>query len=322
VIQDSRDMLQNFVFACLFPETVTHFQEACFKTDFLMSRIAYVNGRYVPHAEAAVHIEDRGYQFADGVYEVCEVRHGVIVDLTRHLDRLGRSLGELSIRWPMDRRALALVIRNVLRKNRVTNGMFYLQVTRGVARRDHAFPSADVKPSIVVTAKSTDRKAIDKKNAEGIRAITLPDNRWDRVDIKTVGLLPNAMARQAAKEAGAQEAIYVDAEGYVTEGAATNVWIVGEDGKLRTRPAEHGILRGITRTSLMDVAREQGIEIVEQRFTVEDMLQAREVFITAATSICFPVISIDGKTIGNGHPGLLSKQIREAFFDIAEKTFI
>jgi D-alanine transaminase len=287
-----------------------------------MSRIAYVNGRYVQHADAAVHIEDRGYQFADGVYEVCEVRHGMIVDLTRHLDRLGRSLSELSIDWPMDRRALTLVIRQVLRKNGVTNGMFYMQVTRGVAKRDHVYPADTVKPSIVITAKNTYRKVIDKKNADGIRAITLADNRWDRVDIKTVGLLPNAMARQKAKEAGAQEAIYVDAEGFVTEGAATNVWMVGADGIVRTRPAEHGILRGITRTTLLDVAAKEGIEIREERFTVEDMLNAREVFITAATSICFPVVSIDGKTIGNGHPGLVSKQIREAFFDIAEKTLI
>lgn len=287
-----------------------------------MSRIAYVNGRYVQHADAAVHIEDRGYQFADGVYEVCEVRHGMIVDLTRHLDRLGRSLSELAIAWPMDRRALTLVIREVLRRNGVKNGMFYLQVTRGVARRDHVYPVADVKPSIVITAKNTDRKVIDRKNADGIRAITVPDNRWDRVDIKTVGLLPNAMARQKAKLEGAQEAIYVDQEGYVTEGAATNVWIVGQDGILRTRPAEHGILRGITRTTLMDVARAEAIEIREERFTREDMLNAREVFITAATSICFPVVSIDGKTIGNGHPGLVSKQIRDAFFHIAEKTAI
>jgi D-alanine transaminase len=287
-----------------------------------MSRIAYVNGRYVPHADASVHIEDRGYQFADGVYEVCEVRQGMIVDMTRHLDRLDRSLSELAIAWPMDRRALVLVIRQVLRRNGVKNGMFYLQVTRGVARRDHVYPAPDTRPSIVITAKNTDRKVIDRKNADGIRAITVPDNRWDRVDIKTVGLLPNAMARQKAKDAGAQEAIYVDARGYVTEGAATNVWIVGTDGVLRTRPAEHGILRGITRTTLMDVARAEGIEIREEAFTADDMLHAREVFITAATSICFPVVSIDGKMIGNGHPGLVSKQIREAFFHIAEKTLI
>ncbi|MGO4436804.1 D-amino-acid transaminase [Rhizobium sp. RAF56] len=287
-----------------------------------MPRIAYVNGRYVPHAQAMVHVEDRGYQFADGVYEVCEVRHGLIVDLSRHLDRLNRSLTELRITWPMSRAALILVLRETLRRNRVKNGLFYLQVTRGVARRDHVFPAADTPASIVVTAKSTDRTVIARKNAQGIKAITLKDNRWDRVDIKSVGLLPNALARQQAKEAGAQEAIFVDENGIVKEGAATNVWMVDAQGTLVTRPAEHGILRGITRTTLMDVAARLDIRIAERFFSVEEMMAAREVFITAATSICFPVISVDGKPIANGHPGSVSQKIREAFFDIAEKTAI
>jgi D-alanine transaminase len=287
-----------------------------------MTRIAYVNGRYVRHAEAMVHVEDRGYQFADGVYEVCEVRHSMIVDLNRHLDRLGRSLSELRIEWPMHRAALVRVIREVLRRNRVKNGLFYLQVTRGVAKRDHVFPAPGTKPSIVVTAKNTNPAIIAAKNANGIRTITVPDNRWDRVDIKTVGLLSNALVRQQAKEAGAQEAIYVDANGIVKEGAATNVWMVDSDGTILTRPAEHGILRGITRTTLMDVARTLDLSIREEEFSVEKMLGAREVFITAATSICFPVVEIDGKTIANGHPGSVSQKIREAFFDIAEKTSI
>jgi len=287
-----------------------------------MSRIAYVNGRYVRHADAAVHIEDRGYQFADGVYEVCEVRHGFIVDLSRHLDRLNRSLLELRIAWPMNRAALVVAIREVLRRNRVRNGLFYLQVTRGVARRDHVFPAADTRPSIVITAKSTDPSVIARKNANGIKAITVAENRWDRVDIKTVGLLPNALARQQAKEAGAQEAIFIDANGLVTEGAATNVWMVDQDGTLLTRPSDHGILRGITRTTLMDVAARLRISIREEAFTVERMLAAREVFITAATSICFPLVEIDGHTIANGHPGSISQKIRDAFFDIAEKTSI
>jgi D-alanine transaminase len=287
-----------------------------------MTRIAYVNGRYVRHADASVHVEDRGYQFADGVYEVCEVRHGLIVDLTRHLDRLGRSLSELRIDWPMHRAALVRVIREVLKRNRVQNGLFYLQVTRGVAKRDHVFPAPGTKPSIVVTAKNTNPAVIAAKNANGIRAITVADNRWDRVDIKTVGLLSNALVRQQAKEAGAQEAIYVDAEGIVKEGAATNVWMVDSDGTLLTRPAEHGILKGITRSTLMDVAAKLGMAIREEAFSVEKMLGAREVFITAATSICFPVVEIDGKTIANGHPGSVSQKIREAFFDIAEKTSI
>ncbi|OWV88410.1 D-amino acid aminotransferase [Rhizobium sp. N122] len=287
-----------------------------------MPRIAYVNGRYVKHSDASVHIEDRGYQFADGVYEVCEVRHGYIVDLTRHLNRLDRSLGELSIAWPMGRAALTQIIRETLRRNHVRNGLFYMQVTRGVARRDHVFPAEGTPPSLVITAKSTDPKIIAAKNANGIRAITLADNRWDRVDIKSVGLLPNAMARQQAKEAGAQEAIYVDADGMVKEGAATNVWIVDSEGMLVTRPAEHGILRGITRTTLMDVAAKLGLEINERNFSVSEMLAAREVFLTAATSICFPVVSVDGQTIANGHPGSVSQKVREAFFDVAEKIAI
>lgn len=285
-----------------------------------MSRIAYVNGAYVPHSKAMVHVEDRGYQFADGVYEVCEIRHGMIVDLTRHLDRLDRSLRELRIDWPMSRRALVHVIRQVLRKNHVRNGMFYLQATRGVAKRDHVFPAAGTKPSLVITAKSTNPAVIAAKNTNGIKVITVPENRWDRVDIKTVGLLPNTLARQAAKEQGAQEAIFIDHDGTVKEGAATNVWMVDEDGALLTRPAEHGILRGITRTTLMDIAKQVGLTIREEAFSVEKMKSAREVFITAATSICFPVVAIDGQPVANGHPGSVSQKIRESFFDIAEKT--
>jgi D-alanine transaminase len=287
-----------------------------------MSRIAYVNGAYVPHAEASVHVEDRGYQFADGVYEVCEIRHGMIVDLTRHLDRLDRSLRELRIDWPVARQALVHIIRQVLRRNHVRNGMFYLQVTRGVAKRDHVFPAAGTRPALVVTAKSTNPAIVAAKNAQGIKAITVTENRWDRVDIKTIGLLPNALARQAAKEQGAQEAIFVDHDGTVKEGAATNVWMVDDDGTLLTRPAEHGILRGITRTTLMDIAAKVGITIREEAFSVEKMKAAREVFITAATSICFPVVAIDGQPVANGHPGSVSQKIRESFFDIAEKTSI
>ncbi|MDI7863236.1 D-amino-acid transaminase [Rhizobiaceae bacterium n13] len=287
-----------------------------------MPRTAYVNGLYVRHSEAAVHIEDRGFQFADAVYEVCEIRHGFIVDLSRHLDRLERSLRELDMDLPMSRAALTLVIREVARRNRVRNGLFYLQISRGMARRDHVYPAADTPQTIVITAKSTDPAIVARKNAVGIKAITVAENRWDRVDIKTVGLLPNAMARQRAKEKGAQEAIYLDAEGMVKEGAATNIWMVDSDGTLLTRPAEHGILRGITRTTLIDIAAKLGIKIREEAFSLERMLGAREVFLTAATSICFPIVEIDGKTIANGHPGSVAQKIRDAFFEIAEKTSI
>src|SRR5258706_11436912 len=214
-----------------------------------MSRIAYVNGRYLPARAAMVHVEDRGYQFSDGVYEVCEVRGGRLVDERRHMQRLQRSLGELRIAAPMSLRALGVVLRETVRRNRVRDGIVYLQVTRGVARRDHAFPAPDTAPSIVVTARSLDPAANEKIASEGIAVITVPDDRWDRVDIKSVALLSNVLAKQAAQEQGAREAWFVDGEDRVTEGSSTNAWIVTHDGKLVTRPAEHGILRGITRTA-------------------------------------------------------------------------
>jgi D-alanine transaminase len=286
-----------------------------------LSRIAYVNGRYVRHTDAAVHIEDRGYQFADGVYEVCEIRFGYIVDITRHLDRLDRSLRELSIKWPMSRAALTRVIRETVRRNSVFNGMFYLQITRGVSKRDHVFPSGSVPSSLVITAKHISRDVGEARAAKGIAVVSVPDNRWERVDIKSVGLLPNVMARQAAKLQGAQEAVYVDSDGFVKEGAATNVWIVSKDGKLVTRPAEFGILRGVTRTTVIDLAKELGLEVEERAFTVEEALAAREVFITAATTLVMPVVQFDGRSIGNGHPGTLALQLRDGFFAVAEKTF-
>jgi D-alanine transaminase len=284
-----------------------------------MSRIAYVNGQYVRHADASVHIEDRGYQFADGVYEVCEVREGYIVDMTRHLDRLNRSLSELQIAWPLARHALIRVIRETVRRNRVSDGMFYMQVTRGVAKRDHVFPGKNVRSSLVVTAKRIDRAAGNARAALGINVITVPENRWDRVDIKTVGLLPNVMARQKAKEAGAAEAWFVDERGFVKEGAATNAWIITRDGVLVTRPAEHGILRGVTRTTLFDLAARLNLKIEEREFSVTEAKSAREAFISAATTLVMPVVAIDGVSVANGSPGSLSLSLREAFFDVAEK---
>jgi D-alanine transaminase len=284
-----------------------------------MSRIAYVNGRYVPHANASVHIEDRGYQFADGVYEVCEIWNGLVVDETRHLDRLERSLRELAIQMPMGRAALKVVIRETVRRNRVRDGLVYLQVTRGVARRDHAFPPENTPPALVVTAKSIARAKGEDLAAQGVAVITLPDNRWERVDIKSVGLLPNAIAKQRAKEAGAREAWFVDRDGFVTEGASTTAWIVTKEGALVTRPNGKDILPGITRITATEVARRQGLKVEERKFTVEEAKGAREAFITAASTIVMPVVQIDGATVANGHPGSIATQLRAAFHDVAEK---
>ncbi|WP_274424014.1 D-amino-acid transaminase [Chelativorans sp. YIM 93263] len=285
-----------------------------------MPRVAYVNGRYVRHAEAAVHIEDRGYQFADGVYEVCEVTRGYIIDMSRHLDRLDRSLRELQIRWPMHRRALERIVREVVYRNGVRNGLVYLQVTRGVAPRDHFFPASETRPALVVTAKRIDPQAAAGKVEKGIHVITVPENRWERVDIKTVGLLPNVLARQKAREAGAAEAWFIDEDNMVKEGAATNAWIVTNDGKLVTRPAEFGILRGVTRATVMDVATHMGLEVEERAFSVEEAQSAREAFITAASTVVMPVVQIDDRPVANGHPGSLALSLRRSFFDIAEKS--
>ncbi|WP_187971534.1 D-amino-acid transaminase [Aquibium microcysteis] len=283
-----------------------------------MPRITYVNGRYLRHADAFVHVEDRGYQFADGVYEVCEVKRGYVVDMTRHLDRLDRSLRELSMAWPMHRRALELVIREVVRRNGVHDGLVYLQVTRGVAPRDFLFPQA-VAPALVVTARKADPARAEKRAETGIKVITVPETRWDRVDIKTVGLLPNVLAKEAARAAGAQEAWFVDADGTVKEGGSSNAWIVTADGRLVTRPAEHGILRGITRTTMFEVAAALGLTIEERGFTVAEAKAAREAFISSATTIAMPVVEIDGAPIANSHPGSVVLSLRGAFFDIAEK---
>lgn len=285
-----------------------------------MPRIAYVNGRYVTHADAAVHIEDRGYQFGDGVYEVCEVARGFIIDMTRHLDRLDRSLSELSIGWPIARSALIVVIREVIRRNHVSNGLVYLQVTRGVAGRDHFFPSPDTRSSLVVTAKKIAPASNAHKAETGLKVVTVPENRWDRVDIKSIGLLPNVLAKQQARLAGAHEAWFVDKDGFVTEGASTNAWIVTKDGALVTRPASHGILRGITRTTLLDAAARLGLKAEERAFTVAEAKAAREVFMSSATTIAMPVVAIDGETIANGHPGSITLSLRQIFFDVAEKS--
>ena len=285
-----------------------------------MSRIAYVNGRYLPLAQAAVSIEDRGYQFADGVYEVCEVRAGRLVDERRHMARLDRSLREIRLARPMSLAALSVVLHETVRRNRVHDGIVYLQITRGVARRDFAFPPADTAPSVVVSARSNDRTRLERLAADGIAVITVPDTRWSRVDIKSVALLPNVLAKQAAREQGAREAWLVDAQGRVTEGASSNAWIVSRDGKLITRSLGNDILAGITRSVVIDVVKAQGIAFEERAFSVEEAYAAREAFVTSASQIVLPVVSIDGRPIGNGAPGLIASALRRDYHRHAELT--
>ena len=283
-----------------------------------MSRIAYVNGHYLPHRSAAVHIEDRRYQFADGVYEVCEVLGGHLVDEKRHMQRLARSLSELRIRQPMQDSALGVILREVVARNRVRDGLIYLQVTRGVAPRNHFFPPDDTPPGVVVTARSSSVAKASALAEQGVKILSLPDNRWNRVDIKSVALLPNVLAKQAAREQGAYEAWFVDSNGYVTEGSSTNAWIVTSEGIIVTRPADHGILRGITRTAVLELADREGMPVEERAFTIEEAQRAREAFITAATALVMPVTHIDDVVVANGAPGHIATTLRSLFHSQVE----
>lgn len=282
-----------------------------------MSRIAYVNGQYREMRDASVNIEDRGYQFSDGVYEVCEIRDGRIVDLLRHQTRLQRSLRELRIDMPMPLAALGIVMHEVVRRNRVGYGIVYLQITRGVARRDHAFPTTPVRPAVVVTARNLNLQKNQDTAARGIGVITVPENRWPRVDIKSVSLLPNVLAKQQAREAGAYEAWFVDRDGFVTEGSSSNAWIVTREGRVVTRSAAEGILAGITRAVLIEVLAALQITLEERPFTPEEAHGAAEAFVTASSQIVMPVVKVDGRPIGGGKPGPIALRLREEFHRFA-----
>jgi D-alanine transaminase len=285
-----------------------------------MGRIAYVNGRYLPQMQAMVSIEDRGYQFGDGVYEVCEIRGGALIDEARHLERLARSLKELGIAAPLAPGALALVVRRTIARNKISDGYLYIQVTRGVAPRDHSFPPASVRPSLIVTVRAIDPAKGEALAAKGIAVVSTPDLRWKRPDIKTIGLLPNVLARQAAKEKGAYEAWLVDADGMITEGAASNAWIVSHDGVIITRHIDNAILRGVTRTTLLDLIAADGLRLEERGFSLSEAKNAREAFITGATTLVMPVVSIDGQPIGDGRPGALTISLRKRFHSVAAAT--
>ena len=283
-----------------------------------MSRIAYVNGRYVPHRRAAVHIEDRGYQFADGVYEVIAVREGCLVDRGPHLKRLKRSLSELGIPRPMTDAALCHVLAEVVRRNRVADGMVYLQVTRGIASRDHAWPKG-MRPAVVVTAKSLRGPSAEVRE-KGVKVVTLPDLRWKRCDIKSVSLLPNVLAKQTARAAGAFEALFLDEAGRVTEGSSTNAWIVTKKGELLTREADEAILNGVTRQAVIALARKAGLKFVERSFTLREAQSAAEAFLTSTTAFVVPVVALDGKRIGDGRPGPFARRLGEEYRDYVARV--
>jgi len=285
-----------------------------------LPRIAYVNGRYVPLAEARVGVEDRAFQFADGVYEVAAVLNGRLLDWDAHLARLWRSMGELAMAAPMGEVALNLVARRLLLANRARDALLYVQVTRGEAKRDHAFPAA-TQPTLAMTVRPFDFAARRRASETGVRVVSVADGRWSRPDVKSVSLLPNVLAKEAARAAGAGEAWFVDRDGYVTEGGSTNAWIVDASGALRTRPANGAILAGVMRATLLRVAAEAGVAVEERAFSLAEAHAAREAFLTSTTNPCVPVVALDGVAVGDGRPGPAAQRLAAALWaEIGRQT--
>ncbi|MGI9523834.1 MAG: D-amino-acid transaminase [Hyphomicrobiaceae bacterium] len=288
-----------------------------------MARTIYVNGRYLPYHAAFVHVEDRGFQFGDAVYEVCEIRDSHIIDESRHMSRLAHSLKELSIPEPMSNGAWRLVIRETIRRNRVVNGTLYVQVSRGAGPRDFLFSGVRTPPSVICLARHATGQKNDQALSKGISVITVPEMRWGRCDIKTVMLLPASLAKERARAAGAQEAWFIDSDGHVLEGGSSNAWIVTHDREVITRPADSAILRGVTRMTLIDLLKnEEDLTLKERAFTKNEVQAAKEAFITSATNLVMPVVAIDGQEIGNGRPGPIARRLRLNFHRVAEAARI
>jgi len=283
-----------------------------------MARFIYVDGRYRRSADAAIHAEDRGFQFADSVYEVCEVKSTLLVDETRHLDRLERSLAAIEIPMPMSRAALRHVMREVVRRNRVVDGSLYLQISRGAGPRDFAYPPPGTRPTVVCLARAGARGRIAARAETGIAVATMPDIRWGRCDIKTTMLLPACLSKHAAGLRGAREAWLVDRDGLVTEGASSNAWIVTTAGEVVTRALGPDLLAGVTRATVLDVIARGGLTVIERPFAVAEAKAASEAFVTSASNTVMPVVEIDGTPVGNGHPGAVARLLRERFHATAE----
>ena len=288
-------------------------------TKMPVARIAYVNGRYLHHAQAGVHIEDRALQFADGIYEVVGVIGGLFLDEDDHFDRLERSTGEIGMAMPMARAPLKTVLREIARRNRIRDGLIYMQVTRGALRRDHAIPAVPPRPTLIITARSMDAKQLDTRREHGVAVITHPDLRWARRDIKSVALLPNILAKTEARKAGAFEAWLIDDEGYVTEGSSTSAWIVDKDGAIVTRNLSNAILPGITRKVIMEAAQEAQVAVIERKFTLDEALAAKEAFMSAATLGVTAIVTIDGRKIADGKPGPVARRLQELYLARAER---
>jgi D-alanine transaminase len=281
------------------------------------ARIVYVNGQFLPYEEARVPIMDRGFLFADGIYEVSAIIDGKLVDNAAHLARLDRSLGEIGIRNPHDAAGWERLQTELVARNGVTEGLVYMQVTRGVAERDFAFPKAGTEPTVMMFTQA--KTVLANPLAEtGARVITVEDLRWKRRDIKSVALLAQVLAKQQAAEAGVAEAWMIE-DGAVTEGSSSTAFIVGRDRVLVTRPLSTALLPGITRAAVLRLAQEADLRIEERLIPVAEAYEAQEAFYTSASAFVMPVVEIDGRAIGEGRPGPLSRRLRELYIEAARR---
>jgi len=277
-----------------------------------MPNITYIDGKYLNYEDSKIHINDRGYHFGDAVYEVIVFNKNIFYDFDGHIQRLFKSLKSLEIKFSLSASSLKIIINNLIRLNKANIGSVYIQVSRGVAERNHSFHGLNIKPilTIIVTKKSN-----IEKNLNGVKAITLNDNRWSRPDIKTTQLLPNVLAKTLANKNNAYESIFIDDEGFVTEGSSSNIWVLSKENQLITRNLDGKILSGITRNSISLFAKRNNITVVEKKFTQIELYNAKEVFLTSASSFIMPIVQIDDQNINQGLVGNISLELRKLYFD-------
>lgn len=283
-----------------------------------MPNLSYIDGNYYNYADSKVHINDRGYHFGDAVYEVILFNEGVFYDFDAHINRLFNSLKSIEIEFSLTKKTIELIVKNLIRLNRVTFGSVYIQVSRGVAERNHTYDNLKVKPvlTIITSKKHNTTNAIIK----GVKAITVRDNRWSRPDIKTTQLLPNVLAKTIANKQGAYESIFIDEEGYVTEGSSSNIWIINDKNEIITRNIDGKILSGITRKTVAEFAKLNDLKVLEKKFSKEDMFNAKEVFLTSASSFVTPINEIDEVKVNNGNIGQLSVKLKKLYFKNFESS--
>ena len=277
-----------------------------------MPNITYIDGKYLNYEDSKIHVNDRGYHFGDAVYEVIVFNKNIFYDYDGHIQRLFKSLKSLEIKFSLSSSSLKIIINNLIRLNKAIIGSVYIQVSRGVAERNHSFHGLNIKPilTIILTKKSN-----IENNINGVKAITLNDNRWSRPDIKTTQLLPNVLAKTLANKNNAYECIFIDDEGYVTEGSSSNIWALNKENQLITRNLDGKILSGITRNSISLFAKKNNITVVEKKFTQIELYNAKEVFLTSASSFIMPIVKIDDQIINQGLVGNIALELRKLYFD-------